>query len=66
MISINKNPMNIAILPARGESKRIPRKNIKLFCGKPIIACAMMAAQKTNQYSKVFKNISCASAAQIE
>ena len=30
--------MNIAIIPARGGSKRIPRKNIKLFHGKPIIA----------------------------
>ncbi|WP_076410831.1 pseudaminic acid cytidylyltransferase [Shewanella sp. UCD-KL12] len=30
--------MNIAIIPARGGSKRIPRKNIKLFDGKPIIA----------------------------
>ncbi len=29
--------MNIAIIPARGGSKRIPRKNIRLFCGKPII-----------------------------
>lgn len=30
--------MNIVVIPARGGSKRIPRKNIKLFCGKPIIA----------------------------
>lgn len=30
--------MNIAIIPARGGSKRIPRKNIKNFCGKPMIA----------------------------
>ena len=29
---------NIAIIPARGGSKRIPRKNIKPFMGKPIIA----------------------------
>jgi CMP-N-acetylneuraminic acid synthetase len=28
--------MKIAIIPARGGSKRIPRKNIKEFCGKPI------------------------------
>ncbi|WP_435050739.1 cytidylyltransferase domain-containing protein, partial [Desulfonatronovibrio magnus] len=27
---------NIAIIPARGGSKRIPRKNIKNFCGQPI------------------------------
>ena len=30
--------MNVAIIPARGGSKRIPRKNIKEFCGKPMIA----------------------------
>ena len=36
--------MNIAIIPARGGSKRIPRKNIKIFCGKPIIAWPIIAA----------------------
>ena len=30
--------MNLAVIPARGGSKRIPRKNIRPFCGKPIIA----------------------------
>ncbi len=30
--------MKVAIIPARGGSKRIPRKNIRLFAGKPIIA----------------------------
>ena len=29
--------MRVAIIPARGGSKRIPKKNIKIFCGKPII-----------------------------
>lgn len=33
--------MNIAIIPARGGSKRIPRKNIRDFCGKPVIAHAI-------------------------
>jgi N-acylneuraminate cytidylyltransferase len=33
--------MNIAVIPARGGSKRIPRKNIKNFCGKPMIAYAI-------------------------
>ncbi len=35
--------MNIAIIPARGGSKRIPRKNVKLFDGKPMIAHAISA-----------------------
>ena len=29
--------MNICLIPARGGSKRIPRKNVRVFCGKPII-----------------------------
>ncbi len=36
--------MNIAVIPARGGSKRIPRKNIKSFFGKPMIAWAIEAA----------------------
>ena len=35
---------NICIIPARGGSKRIPRKNIKHFLGKPIIAYSIKAA----------------------
>jgi pseudaminic acid cytidylyltransferase len=35
---------NVAIIPARGGSKRIPRKNIKLFLGKPIIAYSIETA----------------------
>lgn len=36
--------MNIAIIPARGGSKRIPRKNIKEFCGKPMLAWSIEKA----------------------
>ena len=35
--------MKLAVIPARGGSKRIPRKNIKLFLGKPIIAYSIEA-----------------------
>ncbi len=45
--------MNIAIIPARGGSKRIPRKNIKLFHGKPIIAYTIEAALKSGCFDKV-------------
>jgi len=45
--------MNIAIIPARGGSKRIPRKNIKDFCGQPMIAYAIEAAKA----SKLFDHI---------
>lgn len=36
--------MNVAIIPARGGSKRISRKNVKDFCGKPMIAWSIEAA----------------------
>ncbi|SUD98993.1 3-deoxy-manno-octulosonate cytidylyltransferase [Psychrobacter phenylpyruvicus] len=36
--------MKVAVIPARGGSKRIPRKNIKEFCGKPMIAYSIEAA----------------------
>ncbi len=45
--------MNFAIIPARGGSKRIPNKNIKLFAGKPIIAYSIEAAQKTNLFDRI-------------
>ena len=45
--------MNIAIIPARGGSKRIPRKNIKLFHGKPMIAYSIEAARKSKCFDKI-------------
>lgn len=43
----------IAIIPARGGSKRIPRKNIKPFLDKPIIAYSIEAALKSNLFDEV-------------
>lgn len=45
--------MAIAIIPARGGSKRIPRKNIRPFCGQPMLAYAIQAAQKSGCFSKI-------------
>ena len=45
--------MNIAIIPARGGSKRILNKNISDFLGKPIIAWSIEAALKSNLFDKV-------------
>ncbi len=45
--------MNIAIITARGGSKRIPRKNIKHFCGKPIIAYSIEAAIHSGVFDEV-------------
>lgn len=44
---------NIAIIPARGGSKRIPRKNIKSFMGKPIIAYSIEAALQSGLFEEV-------------
>ena len=44
---------NIAIITARGGSKRIPKKNIKNFCGKPIIAYSIEAALSAGIFDKV-------------
>lgn len=43
----------IAIITARGGSKRIPRKNIKPFCGKPILAYSIEAALKSGLFDTV-------------
>ena len=45
--------MNLCIIPARGGSKRIPRKNIKEFCGKPLIAYSIEIAIKSNLFNKI-------------
>ncbi|MFV0329876.1 MAG: pseudaminic acid cytidylyltransferase [Dysgonomonas sp.] len=44
---------NLAIIPARGGSKRIPRKNVKDFLGKPIIAYSIEAALGSNLFEEV-------------
>lgn len=43
----------IAIITARGGSKRIPKKNIKEFCGKPIIAYSIEAALQSRVFDEV-------------
>jgi len=45
--------MNIVIIPARGGSKRIPRKNIKDFCGQPMLAYPIRAALESGVVDKV-------------
>lgn len=45
--------MKIAIIPARGGSKRIPGKNIRNFCGKPMIAWSIEAALESKCFDEV-------------
>ncbi|HBS84998.1 MAG: pseudaminic acid cytidylyltransferase [Bacteroidetes bacterium GWF2_38_335] len=48
-----QKPNNLCIIPARGGSKRIPRKNIRDFLGKPIIAYSIEAALKSDLFQEV-------------
>ena len=45
--------MNLAVIPARGGSKRIRGKNSKIFCGKPLIAYSIEAAKKCGLFDKI-------------
>lgn len=45
--------MKLAVIPARGGSKRIPRKNIKEFCGKPMIAYSIECAINSGLFDDV-------------
>jgi len=50
----NKEGLIIAIIPARGGSKGVPKKNIKLLEGKPLIAYSIEAAKNSGVVDKVF------------
>lgn len=45
--------MNIAIIPARAGSKRLPGKNIKIFNGKPLIDWTILAALESGEFDKI-------------
>jgi len=45
--------LNLCIIPARGGSKRIPKKNIKEFCGKPLIAYSIEVAKESDLFDKI-------------
>lgn len=57
--------MRLAVIPARGGSKRIPRKNIKLFCGKPMIAWSIEAALQSGCFDHVIVSTDDAEIAEI-
>jgi pseudaminic acid cytidylyltransferase len=45
--------MNLCVIPARGGSKRIPHKNIRLFCGKPMIVWSIEAAINSKCFDRI-------------
>jgi len=51
--------MNIALIPARGGSKSVPRKNIKIINGKPLIAWSIEHALSVNNIDEVYVSTDC-------
>lgn len=45
--------MRLCVIPARGGSKRIPRKNIRIFCGQPMIAYSIHAARTAGVFDHI-------------
>src|SRR5690606_21451658 len=56
---------NLCIIPARGGSKRIPKKNIKSFLGKPIIAYSIEAAISSGLFEEVMVSTEDAEIAEV-
>ena len=46
-------PTRLAIITARGGSKRIPKKNIREFCGRPIIGYSIQAAKEAGVFDTI-------------
>ena len=59
------NIRSVCIIPARGGSKRIPRKNIIDFCGKPLISYSIQAALESDLFEKVYVSTDDSEIAQI-
>ena len=57
--------MNIAIIPARGGSKRIPRKNIRPFCGRPMIVWPIEAAAASGLFDRILVSTDDAEIAEV-
>lgn len=57
--------MKIAVIPARGGSKRIPFKNIKSFCGKPMIAWSIEAAKTSGLFERIIVSTDSAEIAEV-
>ena len=57
--------MKLAVIPARGGSRRIPRKNIKLFCGRPMIAWSIEAALQSACFDQIIVSTDDAEIAEV-
>lgn len=57
--------VNIAIIPARGGSKRIRHKNIREFCGRPMIAWSIEIARNCDLFDQIVVSTDCPAIAQV-
>ena len=57
--------MIVAIIPARGGSKRIPGKNIKLFAGRPMISYSILAARESALFDRIIVSTDSSEIAQV-
>lgn len=57
--------MNVAIIPARGGSRRIPRKNIREFFGRPIIAYSIDTARRSELFQRIIVSTDSEEIAQV-
>ena len=57
--------MKLCVIPARGGSKRIPRKNIREFCGKPMIAWSIEASLACGCFDRIIVSTDCSEIADI-
>ena len=57
--------MKVAIIPARGGSKRIPGKNVRDFCGQPIIKYSIDAAARSKIFDRVIVSTDCDTVAAV-
>ena len=55
----------LAIIPARKNSKELPKKNISLFCGKPLITWTIESALDSGIFDKVMVSTDCETTASI-
>jgi N-acylneuraminate cytidylyltransferase len=57
--------MRVAIIPARGGSRRVPRKNIRPFCGRPMIAWSIEVALKSGCFDRILVSTDDAEIAEV-
>lgn len=57
--------MRLAVIPARGGSKRIPRKNVREFCGQPMLSWSVQAARDSGCFDRVVVSTDCSEIAEV-